>query len=273
MAALASADQLPPGGEGAIEATVSTRGRSGAITKVVTVETNDPNNPVSRLQIKGEIVVEAGLDPERINFGQIGTGETVTKAALLKAREPGKVRLTKVELVDASDGLTARLAKVDGVDAVEVTLAGRRSGRVRGQLKVATSSTKQPTIELWVTGEVLGHFDLLPRIVSFPEPGEGEPPQKRVLKVRARGEPAYAVKAARDPAGNIATTLTKAGDFWEVELVLNRVPEDGRGSILIQTTAPDEPTVEASYFVRKTGVRRVPPRALEGAIAPAQPND
>ena len=261
-AALTSAADVPPGGEATIEVSVSTHGRSGQLTKVATVETNDPDNAVVRLQLSGNVVVEAALDPQRIALGQVSRGERVTKQAVLTAREPGKVRITGVEVVSESEGLTARLTKQDGRDAVEVSFQGKQIGPVRGQVKVSTSAAKAPTIDLWVLGEVVGTFDLVPRSVSFAEPESGGAPPRAVLEVRPRGETRHRVTEVRDPSGSVDATVSRRDEAWRVDLVLTKVPETRRGVLEIATTDPDQRTIEARYFVRQTRVSPIQPRRI-----------
>ena len=54
---------VPPGGEGKIEVKVSTKGRSGKLTKSITVETDDPVQPIMKLKVSANVIVD--LDFER----------------------------------------------------------------------------------------------------------------------------------------------------------------------------------------------------------------
>jgi hypothetical protein len=264
MAALASAAEIPPGGEGVIKATINTRGRSGQITKTVTVETSDPDNETVRLMLKGTILVEAALEPRSLNVGRIGKGETVTKSAKLVARDPAAVKITKVEIVEPADGLTAKLVKADGVDTVEVSFKASKIGPVRGRLKVLVSSDKRPELELPIYGMVLGNWELTPRTVSFAAPeGETTEPAKAVLKITARSKTPFRVTKAVDAEGNVTTKISKTADGFEVALTLAKAPEKRQGVVTITTTDPDEPTIEARYFIRRTRPGGVTPRPMK----------
>jgi hypothetical protein len=254
VAALASAAEIPPGGEGVIKATINTRGRSGQITKTVTVETSDPDNETVRLMLKGSILVEAALEPRSLNIGRIGKGETVTKSAKLVARDPAKVKLTKVEVVEPADGLSAKLVPGEGGDAVEVTFKAAKIGPVRSRLKVLTSSDKRPELELPIYGMVLGNWELTPRTVSFaaPEEAAATEPAKAVLKIAARNKTPFRVTKAVDAEGNVTTKVSKTPEGFEIALTLSKVPEKRQGVVTITTNDPDEPTIEARYFIRRT---------------------
>lgn len=274
MAALASAAEIPPGGEGVIKATVNTRGRSGTINKLVTVETSDPDNRITRLKLKATILVEAGLEPRAVSIGRIGRGEEVVKTASLVARDPSKVKLTGVEVIGEDKSIKAKIVKNEGRDAVEITYKGSKIGPVRGRLKVSTTSEKHPTIDLPLHGFVLGNWEVLPRTMSFPAPeAESDRPNtKRVLRVKARGETRHRITKAVDPEGFVKTKLTKTDDGYEIELTLSKVPEKRRGTIEISTNDPEEPSLEARYFVRRNrlgGLSRRPVKAFKRSFPPS----
>jgi hypothetical protein len=265
MAALASAAEIPPGGEGVIKATINTRNRSGPITKTVTVETSDPENESVRLVIKGTILVEAALEPRSVNVGRIGKGETITKVSKLTSRDPAKVKLTKVEVVEPVEGLTAKLLQGDGVESVEVTFKGLVIGPVRSRIKVSTSSEKRPELELPVYGMVLGNWELTPRTVSFPDPAiEPTPgPATSVLKVTTRNKTAFRVTKAVDAEGAVTTKVTKTAEGFEIALTLAKVPEKRQGTITITTTDPDERSLEVRYFIRRSRPSGIAPRPVK----------
>lgn len=271
MAALASAADIPPGGEGAIKATFNTRGRSGTVTKTITVETSDPDNRRVRLRLKANVLVEAGFDPRGVNLGRIDLGQEVSKTASFVSRNPAKVKLTGVEVVSENEGLTAKLVKTDGQQGVLVTFKGTEVGTIRGRIRGQTTSEKSPTIDLIVRGIVLGNWALRPRTISFSQPEEGEDPPRRRLKIQSRGEHNFRVLKAVDQAGAVTTKLSKTDAGYELELTLNKVPEKRRGIITITTNDPSERTLKARFFVRRRRPRRLP-RRLNKAIKRTAPN-
>ncbi|OQY58234.1 MAG: hypothetical protein B6245_12945 [Desulfobacteraceae bacterium 4572_88] len=75
-AALASEKKIPPGGSSIIEAVFETRRYEGRQEKTISVYSNDPENPESRLIIKGTIKRDVTLVPQGIHFGDVEKGET-----------------------------------------------------------------------------------------------------------------------------------------------------------------------------------------------------
>jgi len=143
-----------------------------------------------------------------------------------------------------------------------VTFDAKKVGRIRGQVKVQTNSDKVPTIDLWVHGEVLGNFDVSPRMISFVEPSEGQP-SKQTIQVRPRNKGPFKVLGARDPEGSVEANVQKSADGWTIDLVLKRTPEKRRGTLEISTNDPEERTIVANYMVRRAGLERVLPQQID----------
>lgn len=270
MAALASAAEIPPGGEGAIKTSISTRGRSGVVSKVVTVESTDPNSRFSRLRLKATVIVEAALQPRSINLGRLNRGETITKTTKLIARDPAKTKITSVEAEATEGELTAKIVEVGDNQGVAVSYKGTKTGVVRGRVEVTTNSKKRPTINVMVRGLVLGTWELIPRTVSFPEPGEDGEPPRRTLRIKARTETNFRITKVEDSEDVVTAKITKSDNGYEVELTLSKTPEKRRGTLEITTTDPEERTLKARYFIRRPRRGRVAPNRRRLPRRPAK---
>ncbi|MDR0993462.1 MAG: DUF1573 domain-containing protein [Verrucomicrobiota bacterium] len=66
-----SRDVIAPGEKAWIETRFDLRGRTGQQVKIITVESNDPQSPVLRLQIKGVALQKLRAQPSNIFFGRI----------------------------------------------------------------------------------------------------------------------------------------------------------------------------------------------------------
>jgi len=60
---LASAKEIPPGGEGKIEATLRTGARGGKTSKTITVTTKRPDQRSIQLKLAAEVQVALALEP------------------------------------------------------------------------------------------------------------------------------------------------------------------------------------------------------------------
>jgi hypothetical protein len=260
MAALASAAEIPPGGEGSINTTLTTSRRSGPVTKTVRVETDDPEREVVTLVLKATIVVEAGLEPDYINFEKISVGEVATKVAELVTNAPERVKLTKVEVPADAKGIKARVVKVDGRAAVEVKVQPREVGTLSSAITVHTTSEKTPSFEVMVRARVLGNWEVSTTRIFFSEPDEGAE-QRRTITITPRNSTRFKLLKAVVTEGDAQATLSKTKEAYEVEVVL-RSAEKRRGTVEIQTNDPAERTISVTYLVRSKTPSRMPTRPI-----------
>ncbi len=107
-AALVSAETLAPGESGEVEATFDSTRFRGAVTKTITLYTNDPQRPVMKMSINGKIRVTLSVAPERINLGQIRTGSVAVAQVTLQNNGDAALRLDKVSTT--SPDLVAKLS-------------------------------------------------------------------------------------------------------------------------------------------------------------------
>lgn len=73
-AALLSSRDLQPDEAGEVRATFDSTRFQGLVTKTIYLYTNDPLNKVVQLHLRGEVVREVTLVPNRLHFGQIQPG-------------------------------------------------------------------------------------------------------------------------------------------------------------------------------------------------------
>lgn len=70
-AAFLSARRLSPGMVGELRVSFDSKGFRGPISKVVSFETNDPNQPTVSFELKGEVKVDLLVNPERVSWGRV----------------------------------------------------------------------------------------------------------------------------------------------------------------------------------------------------------
>jgi hypothetical protein len=72
-----------PGEKGTIASKFNTSGYNGKVVKTITVTSNDPDAPETRLTLSGTVIVkdfaQASLKPEHIDFGTVTAGKTYSK--------------------------------------------------------------------------------------------------------------------------------------------------------------------------------------------------
>jgi hypothetical protein len=107
-AALVSAKTLAPGESGEVQANFDSTRFRGAVTKTISLYSNDPAQPVVRLQVNGVIKVALSVVPDRLNLGQITSGIPVTAKLILQNHADEDLPLDEIHT--SSSDLVAELS-------------------------------------------------------------------------------------------------------------------------------------------------------------------
>jgi hypothetical protein len=95
-AALVSAKTLAPSEKGKVQAKFDSTRFRGAVTKTISLYSNDPVQPVMKLYIKGNIRIPLSVVPSRINLGQVATGKTAATKLTLENHGNEELRLDEI---------------------------------------------------------------------------------------------------------------------------------------------------------------------------------
>jgi hypothetical protein len=95
-AALVSANTLAPGETGTVRAQFDTTRFRNVVTKTISLYSNDPRQPVTRMYVKGKIKVPVSVVPERVNLGQVAIGKTATTKLTLENHGDADLRLDEI---------------------------------------------------------------------------------------------------------------------------------------------------------------------------------
>ncbi len=111
-------NDVAPGEKGEVTATFKIGGRTGAQQKTVTVETDDPKEPITNLVLKATIAETVEIKP---NFVFWESGEDPKPKQITVKAASADVKMTKLDVTSSSPEFTTRGGK------------GVQAGRVRGQ--------------------------------------------------------------------------------------------------------------------------------------------
>lgn len=106
-AALISAKTLAPGESGEVQATFDSTRFRGAVTKTISLYSNDPEQPVIKLYVKGRVQEMLSVVPAQVNLGQVLAGKTTVAQATLQNHGDAPLSLDKVQT--SSPFLVAKL--------------------------------------------------------------------------------------------------------------------------------------------------------------------
>ncbi|NUO07617.1 MAG: DUF1573 domain-containing protein [Candidatus Brocadia sp.] len=167
-AALVSKSNVLKGEEGEVQIKFNPGRYVGRVTKSVTVNSNDPENPAYKLTVTGEILEEVSVNPKRINFGIIRKGDSCTKNIEVKTAPELKIEIKKVESPNPYITIAQNKTVENNKGSYQVSINKYDYlGKFNGIIFVYTSSNKQERIDIPFSGEVVGDVTIYPEIVSF----------------------------------------------------------------------------------------------------------
>jgi hypothetical protein len=151
--------EVLPGEEGQIEVIFNSTNFFGSIHKTIYVNSNDPDEPVVNLSLKGRVVAEVAiLPPRELYFGLVHKGRSSTKYILIKQGGTQELKILKVE-VDLPF-ITTKVIPEPGNDRkknykLEVTVApDAPEGGFKGTIKIHTNIKKYSMIKHKISGVV-----------------------------------------------------------------------------------------------------------------------
>jgi len=274
---LASAKEIPPGGEGKIDVTFKTKGRRGLNTKRITVTSNDPAEPQVSLTVKALLEIALDLAPPVVNFGTVSRGDLVRHSVKLVGRDAPATKVTSVTVLMALAGgapdqpessvLLARPGEGERAGSVEVSIVPDAvAGRFDGRLSIKTDHPQVPDLPLRVVGIVQGSVALQPERLLFRDLQEGSE-QSQSITLSSRTEqpvevleasidhPALTAQVTEDPSGGIRVTVTYNGALQ---------PHRAVATLVLLTSSTEDPRIVVPvdlYPMRKQAPRPVRSRS------------
>ena len=145
-----SAKQIAPGQSGQIEVTINTEGLT-AVSKAVTVTSNDPKQPQIILVLTANLQLEFVFSERSINFGNVPKDKEVIKEISASVAVDSPIGLLSAESTDPD--VTVRLAPVAGSNGKQYKLiatlkAGAKDGYHNGTITIKTSSHYLPEVKI-----------------------------------------------------------------------------------------------------------------------------
>ncbi len=254
--------------------TVSTAGRKGKLSKTVTVETNDPKNPKTKLTVSGNILVELDFDQPYLRFAGLKVGTEKKQTVKILAKEPEKLELG--EVTTDVEGVTAEVVKSTGENgkpsySLLVTFVPKKAGRFTGAIMVKTNHPKASELKLRMGGEVDGDITMKPpRLTIWAESGGR---MEHSVVVTSEKKPFKIMDIeGKDPRLTIRKTETKKG--YEYKLIVEPTKEGTKSekvfsvNYILRTDSKEQPTLELPVYYRTRAPRGVKSKThnLKGAL-------
>jgi hypothetical protein len=251
---VASFDEaIPPGQAGKVTASVRTDGLAGSVSKVVTVQTNDPARTTFPLTLKATIVASVNFYPSRSLFLSIGQTEDNTARTILRKDDTETGALAVTELTSSVPWITATARRIDAAGQAAVGLPPTLPGdylleaKLTGpapkvptpvELRFKTGLAREPEASVQLTVRVLPELMLSTPQVILPAPAPGVAAQGAVfLTVRRDLDPSELqvmaepppFKVEKSPSGEHRYALQLS---WKDEPA-GSAPRDGRLTVVL----------------------------------------
>lgn len=119
-AVLVSEKSIPPGGRGELRANFDSTRFRDAVSKTITLYSNDPVRPVVQFQIKGKVIETVAVVPAQINFGKVIAEKPVISSVMLRNQSGKPLTLGKPH--STATELKVKMLKTSFNPGEEVTL-------------------------------------------------------------------------------------------------------------------------------------------------------
>ena len=274
---MASAKEIPPGGEGKIDATLRTGARGGKTTKTITVTTNDPDQRTTQLKLSAEVQVALALEPYLINFGRFKKGEAPVRyvSVIGDDKDSAKVISAEAKQKSLKVELNPKGFENNKDNRIKISvLPDMKVGQFRDVIAVTTDHKANKNMNISVFGEVIGDIVVTPRSFSFGFFERGKAPEK-IVTLKANPPATFKVLKAEStaPEVTVENVTVKEGVEYQIKArIKDTFDKDSlRGNIVITTDNKEQPTIEIMYFGRVQKAPGTTPGQPGSAAPPKTP--
>ena len=257
-AAVASTDEIPPGGEGEIRATLDTWGMAEKLSKDLAIYSNDPKKPAYLITLKADVVEDVRFIPSKIYFGEVLTGEKATETLRLKVLVPEKVSISGVSCDD--DRFKVEKGKVSGDESTyTIHFSGSETrGHINASVQVKLEGANFPQMDRPVEVDIVGNLRA-PQSLILDKRDGAFTEKKFVLESRDKRAP-FKVAEITDSNDNlrfdvIAEASTKTVVKVNVKDPVTNLDAPLEGTIQIETTDKRDPLLKFDYSEKGRGSR------------------
>ncbi len=245
-AAAPSQKIIPPMGEAYIEVTFNSTNFTGKVKKTVSVETNDPQEPVHTLTLEAYVIEEVTATPPRLTLGQIKQGEGRNLQVEIKSPLGLDLKVPKAQSSSKAIMVNSIERQPNGEYIIQLEVKkDSQPGRFSGDLVVYTSSQHQPTITIPFFGEVVGHVSVFPPQLSFGLVRKGKAVSRQVLVTLHDQETKLTNIQIEPEVFSFKRDVQKGGTFCRIDVTLNKEAPTGTlaGKLKIHTTSKTQPLI------------------------------
>ncbi len=256
--ALAS-NLLAPGEAATVRVEMNTQGFSGPIERSVRIFSNDKEQSVPFLSLKGEVRPQVSITPAVLDFGELQktSGSFPQEEVVVRVREGSQARISKIK----SFSKNLVLGKVLGDSKEKRFTVGispsAPPGELRERVIVGIDSGLQGSVNVPVFAVVTGALKIKPAVISLGILEGGE----IVRRVRVENKGSKPVNITKVSSSDSAVQvsyrpLKKQGKLYELEVRVDpaQVRRDLRAAITVETDLEGEPALSLGVYGIKPGL-------------------
>lgn len=253
-AILLSDRRIPPGGTGQIQVTFRALSVGESIEKGVTLRSNDPQEPVTKLKILASVPPKVAVQPGFLRWDRLKTGEPIPSKTILLSGEG--LEISRVET--SAPALQARLRDLgerEGRRQFELQAgldpARLPSGQINQRVSLYTNQDGQEVVVIPVLGFLEGEVTVAPPLLSFGLVRKGQAPTRSFEVSKARS-PELEILKVESSLESLSTRIVplEPGRRYRIEVGLKSEAKAGRiqGSVVLHTTDRLQPTLQVPVY-------------------------
>ncbi len=249
-----SSKVVRPGGSEKIKVEFDTTGFSGVKTKLIQVLTNAPDKPELTLTLTGTVVRGVSLVPERLDFGDVHAGSSVstrTKQFTLETKEGMEISVTGAKSYSPYISVRQVAAEPRRYTYSVELLPGAPKGDLRDRIVVEFDGGKQASVNIPVSASILADLRVIPSTVSFGIVGGTTVLERRVRFENSSGSKiAVSGIESSHPAVSASLIEVEAGKkgVLVVKLDPSRMGGDLKANLELKTNHPVDRVVSLSVY-------------------------
>lgn len=245
-----SSREIEPNGQSEIQAKFNLRGRNGRQRSVLTLETNDPKQPRTRLTLEGVAVQGVQVRPHRLFFGQVHAGSPTVRDVEIIGLPDQPFELSETEV--GTPHFSVESTETISPHHHRVTVHAQppnKPGLIQDVLRIRTTHPDHPMIQVPVHAQVTGALAVAPKAITLM--GGNPNPVTRYVVVRPGAVRNFEVTGVTPPSADMrVTVLTMPNQGYRIQLMnVVATPELHGKSLRIETNLADEPYLEVPFEI------------------------
>jgi hypothetical protein len=213
---------IPPDGQAQVSTRLSLRGRQGPQRKTISVESNDPKQPMFVLSLEGAAIEEMRVQPNQLFFGRITSDSSVTGAVEITVQGTNVVKVTRTE--SNTSNLTATTESSPDGKFFRVSVSTQPPlprGMLRGNVHIETDHPKHAAMDIAVSAFIVGDITFAPE--ELPVVEQAGQPASRYILVRSETGKKFQIVTVEAPLPSMAYKIqpVRAGGY---QVELNNIP-------------------------------------------------